>query len=186
MNAASTATWLSDELLILCACTGTVLLSVLAVGVASYEVSTGRSRNPLLNDPRHRRHRQEQRARSFMQSRPTHSESEVDSAMIEIIREIRDATEPPECESGKDHNAVARGILPAAYRLRGLERRGNLGPQQRRAILRFRRLLEQYAAENGGWHTTDRETLRANVHQAASNLEQTLRPDAADRSADES
>lgn len=168
----------TNELALLCACTGTAMLSVLAAAVASYEGRTGRSRDPLRHDPRHRRHRRQQRQRS--RSRPAVGDGGTDNfgAVLDVVREVRQVIESSPTDPG-GHDTAARAILPAALRLRGLSRRCDLDGDQRRAVRRFRRLLVRYAAEDAGWQYGDRDAIRAEVERAARLVERTFNSDAA-------
>lgn len=163
--------FLDHPVVVLCACTTTLLLSVLAVTVASYETKTGRSRNPLETDPRHRRHRRQQRVRCRVQGDAGTGRPEAYDVIADVAREVREATAQSGDVTVDDHEAVARTILPAASRLRRPARSQDLTPDQRRVVFQFRRRIERYTLEEGCWSTAgDRDDLRDTLHRTACHL----------------
>lgn len=163
--------FLDHPVAVLCACTTTLLISVLAVKLATYEAKTGRSRNPLESDPRHRRH---QRVSTCDTVEAGTGRSDAFDVIAAVAREVREATAPSSDDTIDDHDAVARTILPAAARLRRPIRSRDFTPDQRRVVSRFRRLIQQYAVEHGGWSTAgERDDLRETLHQTACTLHST-------------
>lgn len=169
------------DILVLCACTATLLFSALAVKIASCEVKTGRSRTPLKTDPRHQRHRRQQRARSRARRNTTNNRPEAYDVSAEVAEEIRDATAAEDSDTIHDHESIARAIIPASHRLRGPMRSQTLTDRQRREVYQVHRLIQKYAVESPKWtHWADRDELRQYLHLTARDVHQTYQPGSRD------
>lgn len=162
-------TWLTQEAVVLCV--ATVLLSVLAALLATHEVRSGRGRNPLETDPRHRRHRRRQRVRSRAETAGGAARHDTHAVIADVAATVRRATEPSAEAADLDHEAATRALVPAARRLDRPLRSRELTAQQRERCRQFQQLIRYYVEENGEWHRgTDRHDLRETLHRTARRL----------------
>lgn len=147
----------------------TLLLSVAAVAIAHLETARGLSKDPLEDDPRHRRHRRRQRRRSQIQAAAAYEPRPREyETVAEVAAVVREATDPDASVApGDDHETVARAIGPHSHRLRSACRSASLSAAERRSCQQFRRLIHQYADGRGAYADRSLEEIHAELHQTA-------------------
>lgn len=159
-------TWLTFEAVVFGL--ATVVLSALAALLATHEVRSGRSRNPLETDPRHRRHRRRQRVRSRAETAGGAARHDTHALVADVAATVRRATDMSAEATATDHEAATRALLPAASRLDRALRSRELTAAQRKRCHRFQRLIEQYVEQNWEWESgTGRRDLRETLHETA-------------------
>jgi hypothetical protein len=165
--------WVPIDVFVLCACTSTLILSVVAATLANHEVKTGRSPDPLKGHPRHKRHRRRQRACSQVETSAVTTRPDSRSIVADVAHDVREATSRPPDGAPMDYEALARRLLPAASRLRSPIRSTDLTDSQRRELIRFKRLIEQYGERFGSGSLIDRISQCERLHEVADEVYQT-------------
>lgn len=145
---------------------GGLLLSIGGIAVAQWETARGRSKDPLKNDPRHRRHLERSSAR------PREFDTIADVAAI-----VREATDPGgPFDPALDGGSITRAINPQAFRLRRVCRTAPLANEERQHVWHLHRLILQFAEGHAVASSESVSSLAAEIHAVAREIHTRYRP----------